>query len=154
MKTLLELIQEKDVIYDLKAEDPHGLIRKLVEHCRKNGTLNAEQSQEITTALINRENTMSTGIGGGIAIPHCSAQSIQSEITLLAISKEGIEFNAIDKAPVHIFVMLVVPRDRFQDHIKTLALIAKTLNQKEERDRLIEAQNFQDIQSILNFGVR
>jgi PTS system fructose-specific IIA component len=54
---------------------------------------------------------------------------------MIGISPGGIPFDSIDNLPVHIFVMLVVPKNQFQEHIKTLALIAKTLNLEEERKK-------------------
>jgi PTS system fructose-specific IIA component len=64
---------------------------------------------------------------------------------VIGLSKEGIAFDAIDKMPVHIFILLIVPKNKFQEHIKTLALIAKTLNLKEERNKMIYSNSYDDI---------
>jgi PTS system fructose-specific IIA component len=92
---------------------------------------------------------MSTGIGSGVAIPHCSIGIVNELKVIIGLSKNGIEFDAIDKLPVHIFILLIVPKDKFQDHIKTLALIAKTLNLKEERDKFILSNSYEELISAL-----
>ena len=88
---------------------------------------------------------MSTGIGSCVAIPHCSVSLVEELKVVIGLSKEGIAFDAIDKMPVHIFILLIVPKNKFQEHIKTLALIAKTLNLKEERNKMIYSNNYEDI---------
>ena len=93
---------------------------------------------------------MSTGIGSGVAIPHCSVSLVDELKVVIGLSKEGIAFEAIDKMPVHIFILLIVPKNKFQEHIKTLALIAKTLNLKEERNKLIFAKCYEDILSAFS----
>jgi PTS system fructose-specific IIA component len=88
---------------------------------------------------------MSTGIGSGVAIPHCSVGIVDELKVVIGLSKNGIMFDAIDKQPVHIFILLIVPKEKFQDHIKTLALIAKTLNLKDERDKFIQSNSHSEL---------
>lgn len=143
--TLLELITPNNTIYELKAKDKESVISMLVEHGVKIGSISNAASQEIFTSLMTREKSMSTGIGSGVAIPHCSVNIVKDLKVIIGLSKEGIAFDAIDKMPVHIFILLIVPKDKFHDHIKTLALIAKTLNLQEERNKLIYSNSYNDI---------
>ncbi|HMV44206.1 MAG TPA: PTS sugar transporter subunit IIA [Leptospiraceae bacterium] len=145
MNHLLELITPNNIIYDLKAKDKESVIASLVEHGVKIGSIANSASQEIITSLLNREKSMSTGIGSGVAIPHCSVSLVEDLKVVIGLSKEGIAFDAIDKMPVHIFILLIVPKNKFQEHIKTLALIAKTLNLKEERNKMICSNSYDDI---------
>ncbi|MCB1190948.1 MAG: PTS sugar transporter subunit IIA [Leptospiraceae bacterium] len=150
MNPLLEYINNQNIIYDLKAKDKEEVIRELVTHGVEVGMIEQDLQDEIFTSLINRESSMSTGIGSGVAIPHCSINAISSLIMIIGISRDGIPFDAIDNLPVNIFVMMVVPKNKFQDHIKTLAVIAKTLNLKEERDKLISSKSYDDLVSIIS----
>jgi fructose-specific phosphotransferase system IIA component len=152
MNSFLELLEEENIIYQLEASSREDVIKKLVQHCIDNGDIEPDKSEKIVELLINRENTMSTGIGSGVAIPHCSTDLVNKLHVVLGISKDGVEFNASDNRPVFIFVMMIVPRDKFQNHIKTLALVAKTLNAQEERDKLIDSKNFSDVQAALLKG--
>lgn len=145
MNHLLELITPNNIIYDLKATDKESVISILVEHGVQIGSISETASAEIIESLLNRERSMSTGIGSGVAIPHCSVSLVEDLKVVIGLSKEGIAFDAIDKMPVHIFILLIVPKNKFQEHIKTLALIAKTLNLKEERNKMIYSNNYEDI---------
>jgi PTS system fructose-specific IIA component len=145
MNHLLELITAENIIYDLKAQSKEEVINKLVDHGIQIGMLKSEFKEEITNSLLNREKSMSTGIGSGVAIPHCSISLVDELKVVIGLSEDGIEFDSIDKLPVCIFILLVVPKNKFQEHIKTLALIAKTLNLKEEREKLIHSRNYDEI---------
>ena len=149
MQKLLDLLDEANVIYDLQASTVESIVTEMVEKCVATGSLAEKNKDKLIASLIQREKSMSTGIGGGIAIPHCSVDYLESSLTVLALSKQGLDFAAIDKKPVHIFVMLVVPKNKFQDHIKTLALIAKTLGHEDENEELIQATNFLEVKNAL-----
>ncbi len=145
MNHLIELITPENVFYDLKANSKEDVISQLVSHGIKIGIINEENKDEIEISLLSREKSMSTGIGSGVAIPHCSVSLVQELKVVIGISESGIEFDAIDKLPVYIFILLIVPKNKFQEHIKTLALIAKTLNLKEEREKLIHSKSYEEI---------
>ena len=150
MNHLLELLTPANVIFNLKASSKEEVINRLLDHALQSGLIKDSEKEEIFQALVARENSMSTGIGSGVAIPHCSVESVSALKCVIGISPEGIPFDSIDNLPVHIFVMLVVPKDQFQEHIKTLALIAKTLNLEEERKKIISAKSFEEIQSAFS----
>ena len=88
-----------------------------------------------------REQTMSTGIGFGIAIPHASSDKVEDVVAAFGRSTKGIEFDSLDGQPVFFVVLFVVPKDQFQTHLRTLAAIAKFLNDKSVRDELSKAQD-------------
>jgi len=145
MNHLLDLITNTNVIYDFHANDKEDVIKKLVLHGVKIEIIQEFHAQELIESLLDREKSMSTGIGSGVAIPHCSVGIVDELKVVIGLSKNGIMFDAIDKQPVHIFILLIVPKEKFQDHIKTLALIAKTLNLKDERDKFIKSNTHSEL---------
>jgi mannitol/fructose-specific phosphotransferase system IIA component (Ntr-type) len=145
MNQLLEILEPHNVIFDFHASSKEEAIRKIIGHMIENQTLEKSHQEEIITSLLNREKSMSTGIGSGVAIPHCSVHHVSELKCAMAIAPTGIDFESLDQTLVQIFIMLIVPKNKFQDHIKTLALIAKTLNIPEEREKLIKSRNFDDI---------
>lgn len=152
MKALLELITPTNIIYQFEAGTKEEVISKLVDHAIHTGLIQEEHKDDIMTSLLNREKSMSTGIGSGVAIPHCSVNIVNELKVVIGVSREGIPFDAIDKMPVHIFILLIVPKNKFQDHIKTLALIAKTLNLQEERNKLIYSNSYDELLSAFAVG--
>ena len=91
---------------------------------------------------------MSTGIGFGIAIPHASSDRVSQVVAAFGRSSQGIEFDSLDNAPVRFIVLFVVPKDQFQTHLRTLAAIAKFLNDRSVRERLGTAASAAEILSI------
>lgn len=83
---------------------------------------------EIFTALINRENLGSTGLGEGIAIPHCRINNCPQAIGALITLSNPIEFDAIDDKPVDILCALIVPDEDNDIHLQSLGLIAQYLS--------------------------
>ena len=84
---------------------------------------------------------MSTGIGFGIAIPHASSEMVDEVVAAFGRSVKGIQFDSLDGQPVFFIVLFVVPKDQFQTHLRTLAAIAKFLNDKAVREDLAGAVN-------------
>ena len=112
------------------------------------GKVKAEDRDVVLAALRQREETMSTGIGFGIAIPHASSDRVGEVIAAFGRSMSGIEFDSLDNAPVRFIVLFVVPRDQFQVHLRTLAAIAKLLNDRAVRESLGNAPGAEEILAI------
>jgi mannitol/fructose-specific phosphotransferase system IIA component (Ntr-type) len=91
---------------------------------------------------------MSTGIGFGIAIPHASSEDVSEVVAAFGRSRKGIEFDALDNAPVKFVVLFIVPKNQFQTHLRTLAAIAKFLNDRTVREQLAAAKTPEEILSI------
>ena len=102
----------------------------------------------ILASLKQREETMSTGIGFGIAIPHCSSDRLNEVVAAFGRSPGGIEFDALDNAPVKFVVLFIVPKNQFQTHLRTLASIAKFLNDRANRENLGKATSREEILAI------
>ena len=86
---------------------------------------------ELLESLLQRERVGSTGIGGGIAIPHGKISTHDDVVCAVVTTETAIAFDAIDGRPVDIFIALFVPEDKCNEHICTLQSIAKVFNDKE-----------------------
>src|SRR5205809_7169801 len=91
---------------------------------------------------------MSTGIGNGIAIPHASSDRIEEVVAAFGRSSHGIEFDALDNAPVKFVVLIIVPKNQGQNHLRSLASIAKFLNDLSVRESLATAKSADEIHAI------
>ncbi|NCN08672.1 MAG: PTS sugar transporter subunit IIA [Leptospira sp.] len=152
MNHLLEILNESNVIFDFQAETKESVIEQMVDHLVHTNELEISKRNEVVESLLQREKSMSTGIGSGVAIPHCSISVVENLKSVMAISPQGIAFDSIDSNPVHIFILLIVPKSKFQEHIKTLAMIAKTLNQPDEREKIIKSKSLEEIKKVLVVG--
>lgn len=105
------------------------------------GKIREQERELVLESIKEREQTMSTGIGFGIAIPHASSDIVEEVVAAFGRSTIGIEFDSLDGQPVFFIVLFVVPKDQFQTHLRTLAAIAKFLNDKAVRDELSRADD-------------
>jgi mannitol/fructose-specific phosphotransferase system IIA component (Ntr-type) len=137
--TLASLLSEDQIIPEMTATDRWQALEEIVGYLVAEGHLDAAHREEATAALRHREETMSTGIGFGIAIPHASCDAVKEVTACFGRSKQGIDFESLDGKPVHCIVLFLVPKDQFQTHLRTLAAIAKFLNDPVVRGELAAA---------------
>src|SRR5919205_4310733 len=146
--SLGNLLSAEQIIPEMKATERWPAIVELIDLLVSLGKINAADRDSILASLKQREETMSTGIGFGIAIPHCSSDRIQEVVAAFGRSSKGIEFDALDNAPVKFVVLFIVPKNQFQTHLRTLASIAKFLNDRSVRDSLGQAKSAEEILGI------
>ena len=123
-------------------------IRELVDCLVDAGKIEKADREDVLQSIRQREETMSTGIGFGIAIPHASSSKVSDVVAAFGRSTSGIPFESLDGEPVNFIVLFVVPKDQFQTHLRTLAAIAKFLNDKTVREELTKSPTPQDILQV------
>lgn len=134
---LSDNLKKSNILLKPKSTNRWELIGEMVDYASKNKDIDPSESDEIKKSLIEREKSMSTGIGNGVAIPHCTTLKVQDIIFILAIIPRGMDFDAIDNLPVKIVILLLVPKNKLTQHIKTLANIAKLMSIDELRNTLL-----------------
>src|SRR5690242_17982860 len=137
--TLGNLLTVDQIIPEMKATERWSAIVELIDLLVQLGRIKPADRDPVLAALRAREETMSTGIGFGIAIPHASSDRVSEVVAAFGRSSKGIEFDSLDNLPVKFIVLFVVPKDQFQTHLRTLAAIAKFLNDRSVRERLATA---------------
>src|SRR5207247_8967233 len=125
--SLANLLSAEQIIPEMKATDRWPAIVELIDLLVQLGKIKPADRDSMLTALRQREETMSTGIGFGIAIPHCSSDRLDEVVAAFGRSTNGIEFDALDNAPVKLVVLFIVPKNHFQTHLLLLAYIDQFL---------------------------
>jgi mannitol/fructose-specific phosphotransferase system IIA component (Ntr-type) len=146
--SLASLLSAEQIIPEMKATERWPAIVELIDLLVRLNKIKGEDRESILASLKQREETMSTGIGFGIAIPHASSDRIDQVVACFGRSSTGIEFDALDNAPVNFVVLFVVPKNQFQTHLRTLASIAKFLNDRATRESLGKAGSAEEILAI------
>lgn len=136
---LSELLTTARVKVPLGSRTKGEVLRELVELVAAD---NADADLEAILASVReREDVLSTGIGGGIAIPHGKTPHV-SRLTLVAgVASEGIDFDALDGKPVQLFFLLIGPESASGAHVKTLSRLSRLLRRDDLRDQLANAQS-------------
>ncbi len=146
MSTGDRLLPNQIVILDRPPDKPQ-LLGELAERAATALSLDA---RTISAALLRREELGSTGLGGGIAIPHTRIPGLQRPFAILAILRAAIAFDAIDGAPVDIVVLLLMPDSG--DALKALAAISRILRDPVILKALRAAPSAQAAYNILDAG--
>ena len=105
--------------------------------------------EAVVNTLLEREKLGSTGIGDGIAIPHGKIADLDNLIVSFGRSIEGVEFDAMDGKPAHLFFLLLAPENTTGQHLKALAKISKMLKDKTFRKKLMEAKSKDELYTVI-----
>lgn len=145
---LASLLTPDQVILDLQGEVCSQATTAIVDHLITKGLLDKGLRDEVLELLKEREEQISTGIGSGVAIPHAFSDSVDKVIAAFARSENGVDFEALDNAPVNFVILFIVPKKEYNMHLQTLAAIARMFNNCEVRQQLMEAESAEDVLDI------
>lgn len=139
---ILDFIDPKNIITELKATDKKGVLEELTLPV---ADITQIEHKELVKVLIEREHLGSTGIGNGIGIPHGKLKNLQSLILGVGISRKGVNFDAMDKKPTHIFFLLLTPDNSTDLHLKLLARISKILKEESFKDKILVSSDKDEV---------
>jgi PTS system nitrogen regulatory IIA component len=103
----------------------------------------------ILTAVREREDVLSTGIGGGVAIPHGKTPVVDQLVMAAGVSAAPIDFDALDGAPVQLFFLLIGPESASGAHVKALSRLSRILRRDRLRERLRGARSPEEFLQIV-----
>ncbi len=127
--SLSEIIKLESCTVELNAANKDEALQKISSLLKRSSELAKIQEDEIYLALRKREEMGSTGFSKGIAIPHCQLAGLDKFIISLAISRKGINFDALDKKKSKIFVTIVGPQGNRNEHLQLLATCSHILKE-------------------------
>ena len=143
---ILDVLRKETIVADLKADSKQGIIKELVEPAARYAKI---EPVELVSVLMEREKLGSTGIGGGIGIPHGKLKNLDSLLLSFGLSKKGVDFESMDGQPTHIFFLLITPENSTGLHLKLLAQISKILKNDPFKEQLLNATDQDEIFSII-----
>lgn len=121
---LLGSLTRPELIFSgLQAAGPRELLRSLSECIAREGLV--RDGGELFQKLWEREQLGSTGIGSGVAIPHCKIAGLREEIVAVALLPQGVDFGAADGTPVRLVFVVLSPADAPARHLQVLASISR-----------------------------
>lgn len=136
---LSELLSPGRVKVPLSSRTKPDVLRELAELVSDGrGDVDANA---ILLAVREREGVLSTGIGGGVAIPHGKTPNVDSLLLAAGVATEPIDFDALDGRPVALFFLLVGPESASGAHVKALSKISRLLRRDALRDALVAARS-------------
>ena len=143
-----EMLKPEYIIEALQSDKKRDVLLELLAPFLKNYQ---KLDPEVTlSVLMEREKLGSTGIGEGIAIPHGKLAGLDNLIICFGRSAAGVDFNAMDGNPVHLFFLLLAPENSAGQHLKALAKISRMLKDSRFRAKLMEAKSRDDIFGMIS----
>lgn len=141
--SLVDLIRPEVVKIPVESRDKPGVIDELVKLLQDAGEI--RDWQKAADAVHEREALGSTGLESGIAVPHAKTDTVSRLTMSIGISPEGIDFDAADGKPSHIFFLLLAAPDKSGPHIQALAEIAKLSRSRSFLDALLRAGSAEEV---------
>lgn len=146
---LLDIVVKEAILPSLKSTTRDDAITEIMDALVDNGAVSPELRDEFIEAIIRRENRGSTGFGHSVAVPHVKHAAIQKMVVAVANSTGGVEFNALDKQPVHSIFLLLSPEDKPEDHLDAMEVIFGNLSNETFRRFLRQAGSVGEIMTLL-----
>ena len=145
---LSEFFEEDLFIPALASTDKTGVLRELVDALVRSQRI--REGDILFQMLEQREKLGSTGIGRGVAVPHGRSLAMTRLAGVFGRSEPGVEFDALEGKPVHLFFLTVAPpQDRSNLYLPVLGKIVETVKSARQRRRLLSAKDFDEISEIL-----
>jgi nitrogen PTS system EIIA component len=146
---LADFIVKDAVIPELKAHDRDGVIRELVTALAGAKALAASDVDAVVKAIIDREKHGSTGFGKGVAVPHVKHPAIKKRVGAVGRSTVGVDFAALDQAPVYSVFLLMSPQNNPDGHLQAMEKIFRNLQEDTFRRFLRQSDTRQKIIELI-----
>lgn len=143
---IIDVLHEETVITELKSKDKKGVLKELVEPVAR---ITGIRPEKLVKILMEREKLGSTGIEGGIGIPHGKLKELDSLILGFGLSKGGVNFESMDGRPTHIFFLLFTPENSTGLHLKLLSRISRILKDDDFKEKLRTISTVNEAISII-----
>lgn len=144
---LAEIIKSRMIWPELMARTKLEAIRELSDNIASQ--VDTLDGSTIASILMERERLGSTGIQDGIAIPHGKVPGLEDIVVACGRSSAGIDFDAHDGGPTHLFFVLLAPEDAAGQHLKVLAKLSRLLKEADFRARLMKAKSAEEMHEAI-----
>lgn len=145
---LTDLLDRERVRVPLRAGRKDALLRELVDLVIEPGSESLRE--EVLRAVLERETVLSTGIGGGVAIPHAKTDAVPTLRIAAGRTAQGVDYDALDGEPVRLCFLLVGPESDAGAHVKALSRIARVVRRESVREQLNQAKDIDEFLRVLD----
>ncbi|MCC6964189.1 MAG: PTS sugar transporter subunit IIA [candidate division Zixibacteria bacterium] len=145
---LSKFCEEQLISFDLQARAKSGVIEELVEMAAKSKLV--KDKNLLLKDIITRENLVTTGVGYGVAFPHAKTKATKGIVIAFGRSDPGVDFEAMDRQPVHLFFLIAAPEDAIGAHLKVMAHLSYLMKSEKNREKLMTVKSPGELLQILD----
>ena len=147
MPALAELTRPGLIFSGLEGTQARPVLREVSERLAEHGIV--DDPETLHRSLMEREELGSTGIGDGVAIPHCKLEGLTEVVVAIGVSSRGVDFGAVDGRPVRIFFVVISPARAPAAHLQCLASISRWIKAGDHLERLLAAEDPDQIYDLV-----
>ncbi|MDH4157176.1 MAG: PTS sugar transporter subunit IIA [candidate division Zixibacteria bacterium] len=145
---LSKFCDESLVVFDLKAQTKDEVIEELVGLVAGSNMVTDHES--LLRDIKQREDLVTTGVGYGVAFPHAKTKAVKGIVIAFGRSLKGINFDAMDRQPVHLFFLIAAPEDAIGAHLNVMARLSYLMKSEENRQRLLSVTSPGDVLTLID----
>lgn len=146
MVTLAHYLSPKRICF-LHTATRDETLRALVKAAHDEGVLS--ECQAFYDALLRREQIVTTGIGMGVAIPHAKLETLQEFFIVIGILRRGVDWQALDGAPVRLIFMIGGPDSRQKEYLHILSALTTALKEEDRRKKMLHASSAEEVLALI-----
>lgn len=144
---LSDYLHESGISLNLAGKNKQEIIQNLVDLLTKVAPI--QNTGRIVEALEEREKLKTTGIGSGIAIPHCKSDEVDDVCIAIGISKDGLEFESLDEKPAKFLFLLVAPEKGGSEHLKASAKIVRLFRDPDVQEAILKLDSSAEVMDLI-----
>lgn len=145
---ITDLMIKETMIMDLQATTKEAAIDELIASLATSGRINDKVL--FKEKILKRESESSTGIGGGIAMPHAKTTAVNEPTVVFAKSTRGVDYESLDGEPAHLFFMIAAPEGAANTHLRTLAALSKLLIDSDFIEKLMNTTSPDEVSALFD----
>jgi mannitol/fructose-specific phosphotransferase system IIA component (Ntr-type) len=147
---LRDLLSAKQVCTDLESAERDAALRELIELLVGAGKAQQEQVEPLVRALVRRETLGTTAIGRAMAVPHARAAGLKRTILAVGLSREGVQFNALDGEAVHGIFLVIGSDEKPDEYIEVMKKISDLIQKEDFRRFFLRARTAKEIVDLVD----
>ena len=133
---LSKFCTENLVTFGLKSNDKSSVLKELVDLAADSNLV--KNGEQLLKDVEEREELVTTGVGYGVAFPHAKKKATKGIVIAFGRSEEGIDFDAMDHKPVHLFFLIAAPEDAIGAHLNVMARLSYIMKSEENREKMMK----------------
>jgi len=147
---IADILPEENIKIPILSSTKKEIIKELVDVLTSSNP--TVDGNIVLKSVLEREKSMSTGIGYGVAIPHGKSNGVKDIAAVLGIAPSGVDFEAIDGKNVFLIILIAAPEGPPGPHLRYLSLISRLLNQDTIRDKLVRCISPKEVLTVVREG--
>ncbi|MCD6342915.1 MAG: PTS sugar transporter subunit IIA [Spirochaetaceae bacterium] len=144
---IIDYLKPEGIQIKAEGKNKKIIISSLLKQASENNIIPADKVEAIYSAVMDREQQSTTGIGNGISIPHCKTDLVPHGIILAATMPSGIKYNSIDNKPVNILLLFIFPGNENKEYLQVLAKTARLFSDEHIRNKLILSESSEEFRA-------